>query len=581
MIKKIFNNLLIAQVLSTAAVTICMLVDSIMIGQFLGVDAIAAYGLASPVLFIFAAVGALLSTGIQVIASRTMATGDSEGTNRCFTASIVIALLVSIVGLILIYSFTDQLVSLLGATYGTPVFAMTKQYLRGFVFGAPAFILSTILVPYFQLSDRGTRLVVAVILMSVTDISLDYINVAVVNGGILGMGVASALSYYVALIVAATYLFSKQCVYKFVPTQINLRDCLRILKHSIPTAVNQICFTLQVFSLNQILLSLSSNDGVAIYSVLSTVGTLCFSVGTGLGAVALTLSSVMYIEEDRHALHEIVRIISRYSIIINAAVIVIFELAAPWVISLFLEEDPVVTREGIRAMRMFILCLIPSSLNSSYKSFYQGVKRVWLCNIIAFLQNFAYVCLFALIFSQIGSGDYVWMAFFCGETLTFITTLCIVFVNQNKVSFNARNLAFLNPNFGARDNDVMLIPIKNKDEVIDASIKASEFCLNHSGDKHIALRVSLCIEEMGKNTITHGFNDGKEHDMLVRVVFKNNKWVISLRDDCSIFDPIKYRKAHKDAKKTTNVGLNLVFAMASEIKYVETLGLNNLTIVIG
>ena len=55
MIKRLFKQMLLTQILSSMTVTLCMLIDSMMIGRFLGVDAMTAYGLASPVLLVFAA----------------------------------------------------------------------------------------------------------------------------------------------------------------------------------------------------------------------------------------------------------------------------------------------------------------------------------------------------------------------------------------------------------------------------------------------------------------------------------------------------------------------------------------------
>ena len=57
MIRKIFRQLLVTQILSAMTVMVCMLVDSIMIGRFLGVDSMTAYGLANPILLLFAAFG--------------------------------------------------------------------------------------------------------------------------------------------------------------------------------------------------------------------------------------------------------------------------------------------------------------------------------------------------------------------------------------------------------------------------------------------------------------------------------------------------------------------------------------------
>ncbi|MBO4717875.1 MAG: hypothetical protein J5599_08260 [Spirochaetales bacterium] len=52
MIKKLTKQMLLAQVLSVLTTSICMLVDSLVIGRCLGVGAVAAYGLSSPILLI-------------------------------------------------------------------------------------------------------------------------------------------------------------------------------------------------------------------------------------------------------------------------------------------------------------------------------------------------------------------------------------------------------------------------------------------------------------------------------------------------------------------------------------------------
>ena len=70
MIKRLFKQMLLTQILSSMTVTLCMLIDSMMIGRFLGVDAMTAYGLASPVLLVFAARRQMLQvfrTSLQVL----------------------------------------------------------------------------------------------------------------------------------------------------------------------------------------------------------------------------------------------------------------------------------------------------------------------------------------------------------------------------------------------------------------------------------------------------------------------------------------------------------------------------------
>ncbi|MCR5325027.1 MAG: ATP-binding protein [Lachnospiraceae bacterium] len=580
MIKRIFKNMLLAQIISSAAVTVCMLVDSIMIGQFLGVDAVAAYGLASPVLFIFAAFGALLSTGIQVVCSKSLTKGDEETTNDCYTSSIVLALTVSIVGMIVILIFTDQICVLLGATKGTVVFDLTKQYLRGFLFGAPAFTLSQILVPYMLLSNNRTRLVIAVLLMTVSDILMDILNVLVFDGGIFGMGVASAVSYYVALIAAAVYLLSKSCIYKFVIKRFKWRNVIELLKNGIPTAVNQVCYTLQVYSINRILLSAGHSDGVAVYSVLSTVGSICFAIGSGIGIVALALAGVFYVEEDKHSMHELVGIFVKYAIVLDIIAMIVFIIPAKLIMGMFISDKGHVLMLGTYALRAFLLCLVPSSINSSFKNYFLGIEKTWFSELVSILQNFAYTVLAALILNAIWGLRGVWFAFLAGESLTLLTIAVIAWVRNKKVAIDAPTFAMLSADFGVDDSDVLEFPIASVEQVADASEKAGIFCKEHGADKFICSRMSLCIEEMGTNIIQHGFSDGKEHNMSLRVINKNGSWIIGFRDDCKSFDPVKYRKKHAFDNSYSRLGLKLVFETAKDVRYVNALGLNNLTIML-
>ena len=67
MIRKLTKQMLTAQILSALTVSLCLLIDSIMIGRFLGVEAIAAYQLANPILLVIGALGSMLAAGIQVV----------------------------------------------------------------------------------------------------------------------------------------------------------------------------------------------------------------------------------------------------------------------------------------------------------------------------------------------------------------------------------------------------------------------------------------------------------------------------------------------------------------------------------
>ena len=97
MIKKLVRQMLLAQIISALTVSLCLLIDNIMIGRFLGENALTAYGLANPVLMMIGAVGSMLCAGVQVVCSRSLGHGLKEETDAGYSTAIAVAALFSAV----------------------------------------------------------------------------------------------------------------------------------------------------------------------------------------------------------------------------------------------------------------------------------------------------------------------------------------------------------------------------------------------------------------------------------------------------------------------------------------------------
>ena len=585
MIKKVFKQMIWTQILSAMTVTLCLLVDNIMIGRFLGEDSIAAYGLTSPVLLVFAAFGAMISAGIQVVCSKTMGKGDEKGTNACYTMSVMLCLGISLIALVLVFVMPNQICTLLGA--GDPissntVFWLTKDYLIGFIIGAPAFICAQIMVPYVQIVGEQKRLILAVVAMTIADVGLDLLNVLLVKAGMFGMGLASSLSYFIAVGVGITYFLSKKCLFKFgIVKDRMLKTAGRLLKEGFPTVVNQISLVLLVYVLNRLLLDVSGNTGVAAYAVVSTVSNICYCFGSGIAAVALTLSSMFYVERDKTSLLEVVKTMSKYGVIINAVVTAVVLLIAPFLIGIFLTDPGSSVRDmAVFGLRLFSLSLVSCAMCTTLKNYYQGTGRTGLTQLISVLQNFVFVVLFAFVLSRFFGTTGIWVSFFAGETTTFIVTLCIIFCKKKKVAVTAEALALLDDDFGVPDEDIFESEVASREEISAASIALGEFCKEHGEDDKTSYYISLCMEEITANIIKYGFGkDNKDHKIDIRYVIKKKKRTLRIRDDCQIFDPVSYFELHEDDAPSESIGIRVVMSLANDANYINSLGLNNLTLI--
>lgn len=583
MIRKIFRQMLVTQILSAMTVMLCMLVDSMMIGRFLGVDSMTAYGLANPVLLIFAAYGAMLSAGIQVMCGKTMGVGDREGTDACFSASAVLALSVSLVGMVLILILVNPVCSLLGAGKpgpDNPVFYLTRDYLRGFIVGAPAFIVAQIMVPFLQISGNRIRLALAVVLMTVSDIAFDLLNVFVFHGGTLGMGLASSFSYYLALIVGLAYFFKKDCMFKLKWKAVQRKVCAKLFEYGVPTVINSLAMVVLVFTLNKILLSVGGNMAVASYSVISTVGNICYCFGSGVASVSLLLAAIFYSDEDRTAIYTLVRTQTYYAVVLDAALVLVVFLLAPVLVGLFL-NDPAARAMTVQGLRLFSFSLLPCSLNTTFKNYYQGVNRVRFTETISLLQNVTFPVLCAFVLSWLFGTTGVWLSFLGGELLTMTVICAVVWSKNKKPALNAETFALLPRLFGVEPKDTLEMTVRSKEEAGEASVKAAEFCKAHGESARRSMLISLCVEEMVNNIVEHGFKkERKDQSVDVRILFKGSSRIIRIRDNCVNFDPVEYLKLHETDDPAAHIGIRMVMKMVKSANYVNSLGLNNLTLVL-
>ncbi|MBQ6382263.1 MAG: ATP-binding protein [Clostridia bacterium] len=573
MIRKLVRQMLAAQIFSALTVSLCLLIDNIMIGRFLGEQAIAAYGLANPLLLAIGALGSLLAAGIQVACGKSLGKGSQEETNAGFSSAVAVTAGVSLLFMAVVLIFRSPLAQAMGAGNSGGLFEQTRDYLAGFSIGAPGSMGALVLVPFMQMAGQSGLLIAAVLGMTVTDIALDLLNVLVFHGGMFGMGLASAISYYVAMAIGAFYFLSKRSVFHFSARQVSRRKIAELFSSGIPAGFNMASSVILVFLMNRIVRDIGGQSGVAAFTVISTFGNSANCITTGIGGVSLTLSGILFNEEDRSGLKELIRLLCRYAVVLGLAMGAVLLIFAPAFVSLFIPESGPTRDMAILGMRIFAAGLIPCCINNAVKNMYQVSGRAWLTEGICLLEGAIFPVAAAFILTRFMGITGAWLYFAAGELLALCFIGLYVRLKTGKAPWADGAYLLLKPDFGVTPDNLLEKDIASMADVTAAAREAEAFCLSRGQGARIGNHIALCIEEMASNTIQHGFEkDRKEHHLSVRVLCKPEHWVLRFRDDCGAFDPVHYvPEGENDA-----LGIRLVMAMAQEANYTYSLNLNNL-----
>ena len=293
-----------------------------------------------------------------------------------------------------------------------------------------------------------------------------------------------------------------------------------------------------------------------------------------MGGVSLTLSGIFHGEEDVSGLKELLKLLSRYGVLLGAAVGAMLIAFAPVLTGVFIPEEGAAKELTIQGLRLFALGLIPCCINNALKNLYQGTGRVALTEGISVLEGAVFPALAALVLGRLFGVTGVWLYFLCGEVLALLFTVMLVWKKNQGFPRGAKPFLLLREDFGVWEGNLMEVSIRSIEEVTGAAEKAEAFCRAHRQSEKTANHIALCVEEMASNTVQHGFRKDRENHLSVRIQNREKRWTLRFRDDCSAFDPVSYvPRGEEDA-----LGIRLVMAMADDIRYTYSLNLNNLTI---
>ena len=241
-IENIFSKMFAMQIMTMLSGIIGNVVDGVITGQFLGVDAIASYGFATPVTLVVALFGGMISSGTSLLCSQSVGKGDKNSVNRIFSVCFSIAVVIAAVMAVSVFFLAVPVAHLMGAD--GDLLLLAADYIKGYAIAALGIALVSFLMPIIQMDGDMNRLLAAVVIMTVGDIAADLVNVLIVHGGMFGMALATALSYYAALVVLLLHSLKKDILFRLPKLSFDAGIMKQLFACGAPYAVQQACYDL-------------------------------------------------------------------------------------------------------------------------------------------------------------------------------------------------------------------------------------------------------------------------------------------------------------------------------------------------
>ena len=580
--RKQFRETMLVLINAELADALCGVIDGIVVGRFLGEEAMAAHGIATPIFVLLTIFSYMITVGFQQPCTVYIGRGEKRRANGLFSATmyltIGIAVLCSVLGLL----FTDAIARVMGTPASGAVHDMAEDYLKAVFLGTPFLLVFLSLIPVLQIEGRRKLVHVGSLVMGVSDIVIDLLNVKVFHGGMFGIGLATSVSYMLGTLVLLTYFLRKDRMFHLRWRDIRGSQSRTIFLAGLPAGLRVGARAVAEIGLNALVMGTAGATAMAAFSVQHNLSGLLISVAVGISGATLLLSGISYGEQDRRGLMDVVRMSAYACIGIMGAVgIAVFALARP-IVTLYLAPNDTSFPLAVFAVRCMAVSLPLMAWTRCMGCYEQSVGNMYKAVWIFLGEELLALLTCALIMFEIWGVKGIFAAFPVGQLLVVASMNLHAYLHRIRRYKGMEAYLDVPDNFGVPPEDRMVRTLERPEQVWALAERAQAFCRERGSSREVAYMVSMYIEEMGNIIMLYGFSDGKPHHLEVRLSLLHGQAFLRFRDDCRRFD-ITERAAHwkEDPEHPeTTLGVRMVMNSGGLLRYDNSLSTNNLMVLI-
>ena len=581
-LKKIFFNSLTGYILADLTMVVGPLVDSVIIANYFGVDAVAAVGLFAPLLMFISIMENMVAGGSRWLYTHMIENGEFDKANFVFTLSCIMvipfSLFISIFGI----AFADKIAIFIGANgVNASLGLYLTSYIRGYLPGIIFFSIVKVINGYMSFEYDSNRSVYSLIAMTVVNIIGDFIVVFAIKGTLFGIAIATAIGNLASFIVLIGHFFKTDRTLSFNLCDVKnawtyIKDIMRMGSN---TAISRFSNMFSDLAVNYMLVIYTNALAIAAYSVQKSLMSLLGCVYLGVADTVWVMSGIFYSEEDREALNELqvhaIRMGLKISIVVGAIVFAISGFIAGLYVGFGNAEA---LKFGAESVKMFAITLPIYVIVFSFDNYLISVKKIRHSNFYSFILYFGTVVPTAFVLINLIGARGAWISTPVASILALIIAIILIYAYKVDSDLFSEKRLLVPVRFGVHDGRVMEITADTSLEISGMSRIAGLFCKENKIDVAVANKLALCIEEIGVNIIDHGFKDKKPHEINMRIVVKDEEIILRIRDDCKPFNPIeRYKMKTKNSNDPTkNIGIRIVTGMCSSVNYICTYNTNTL-----
>lgn len=352
------------------------LVDTLIVGRTIGLNALAAVGATGPMIFLIISFIFASTQGFAVVTAQKFGARDYELVRKSVTSGFILSFILTVVMTLISAPFTIQMLSFLRTP--SDIIQLSNDYLFIMFIG----IIATVFYNYSSnviraLGDSKTPLYF-LIFASILNIFLDLIFILKFHMGVKGAAWATVVSQAVSTILCLTFMFLRFPILRLKKSDwfVDMKFLYEHLRIGIPMGFQMSVLTIGIIAVQYVLNGLGS-IAIAAYTTAVRVDQLASQSLLALGAAVATYTAQNFGAKKMSRIREGAKASIFIIFIISLLCAVFILTCGEFVVGLFMDvPNEEVIRLAMQYLHVIIIFFFFLGMLLLYRNILQGMGNV-------------------------------------------------------------------------------------------------------------------------------------------------------------------------------------------------------------
>lgn len=421
---KDIRSLLIKQAVPASVgilfMTVNVLIDAVFVGRWIGSLAIAALSVVMPLTFFISSIGMAIGVGGSSVLSRALGAGDRDKAINVFAHQIMmtfgIASLFVIVGLF----FQEEILYAFGAN--GKIMEPARVFFLPILLAVPFQALCMMGNNVIRAEDKSRHAMASMILSAMANIIFDVIFIKVLDMGMFGASLATALSFFVCFAyIFWFFIFKSELRPSFRHFVFHKKITGEIISLSFVTFARQGVISILAILLNHTLFAFGGEHSVTVYGIISRLLMFMLFPVLGITQGFLPIAGYNYGAYNFGRVRESITTAIKYAGVMATLILIIIVIFAEPITALF-TKDAAIIKDTPVALRWVFAASPIIAIQLIGAAYFQAAGKATKALMLTLSKQGFFLIPLVLILPQFFGIFGVWVAFPVADVLSTILT---------------------------------------------------------------------------------------------------------------------------------------------------------------